>query len=149
MKRWLYTPNSKLQTYIRVSAIILCISSLFACGKDSSSAIPDVPVDYRVSVQEFNIKNRNGIMIVNGYGVAGLILTNSSGYYQAFDRCSTVNPEKRCPVVPDDTGLQATDTCSGGKFSLYDGAPVKAPAKKNLKQYSVIVTGGSLIQVSN
>ena len=148
MEKLSQIPTIKVRTKNCITAIVLCLFFLIGCGKESLN-IPDVRVDYRITVQEFNIRNKNGILVVDNHGVAGLILTKSSGTYLAFDRCSTVNPEKRCPVIPDDSGLTATDTCSGGIFSLYDGAPVKAPAKKNLKQYSVFVTGGSLIQVSN
>ncbi|WP_207535536.1 hypothetical protein [Desertivirga arenae] len=143
-----HTSKITIQGLIRLIAIVLVSSIFLACGKDSLG-IPDVPVDYRISVQEFNIRNKNGILVVSGHGVAGLIITKNSGAYLAFDRCSTVNPESRCPVNPEESGLTAIDTCSGGVFSLYDGAPVKSPAKKNLRQYSVYITGGSLIQVSN
>lgn len=128
---------------------IFCISLPFACGKDSDMNVPDVFVNYQISVQEFNIKHKNNILLVDGHGVAGLILTNNSGSFQAFDRCSTVNPEKRCKIIPDESGLTATDTCSGAVFSLYDGAPFKAPAKRNLREYLVQVINGNTIRVTN
>ncbi|WP_207424059.1 hypothetical protein [Desertivirga brevis] len=148
MEQRIKTSTITTRTLWGFIAIVLGSAIFLSCGKDSLG-IPDVPVNYRVSVQEFNIKNKNGILVVNGHGVAGLIITKNSGAYLAFDRCSTVNPEARCAVIPDESGLTAVDTCSNGVFSLYDGAPMKAPAKKNLRQYSVYVTGGSLIQVSN
>lgn len=148
MERRIITTTITIRALLSFIAIVLGSCILLSCGKDSLG-IPDVPVDFRVSVQEFNIKNKNGILVVNGHGVAGLIITRNSGAYLAFDRCSTVNPEARCAVIPDESGLTAADTCSGGVYSLYDGAPMKAPAKRNLRQYSVFVTGGSLIQVSN
>lgn len=114
--------------------VILCLS----CAKDNSGRIPNVYLNYRVSLQEFQIKSTNGILLVKNQGVAGLIIYKRSiGDYVAFDRCSSVNPEQKCVVEPDSTGLTATDPCSGGKFSLDDGAPVKAPAKRSLKQYQV------------
>lgn len=148
MEGRIYTSTITIRTLVGSIAVALASCIFLSCGKDSLG-IPDVLVDYRISVQEFNIRNKNGILVVNGHGVAGLIITKNSGSYLAFDRCSTVNPEARCPVIPEESGLTAIDTCSGGVFSLYDGAPVKSPAKKNLRQYSVYITGGSLIQVSN
>jgi nitrite reductase/ring-hydroxylating ferredoxin subunit len=62
--------------------------------------------------------------------------------------CSSVNPQKRCAVVPDDPNLTATDPCSGAKFSLFDGSPVKAPAARSLKQYRVIITNFDLMVVN-
>jgi len=135
---------------VRAGGVVLALLFFFACGKDSSLGIPDVPVNYQITKQEFSIRSKNGILLVNGYGVAGLMLTtNFAGNIVAFDRCSTVNPEKRCAVIPDENGLTATDTCSGAVFQIGDGAPVKAPAKRSLRQYSVVVTGGSLIRVTN
>lgn len=123
--------------------VLLC-----ACGKDTTG-VPDVYVDYRVTVQEFDINSKNGVLLADGQGVAGLIIyKRADNFYVAFDRCSTVNPEQRCAVVPDDPSLTATDPCSGARFSLYDGNPVKAPAKKALRQYYVSISN-SLISVTN
>lgn len=117
--------------------IFLCLS----CAKDNTGRIPNVYLNYRISLQEFQIKSTNGLLIVKNQGVAGLIIyRRPTGDYVAFDRCSSVNPEQKCAVVPDDPSLTATDPCSGAKFSLNDGAPVKAPAKRSLKQYQVNVT---------
>ena len=122
---------------------------LVSCGKDNTG-VPDVYVNYHVTVQEFNIKNQSGVLLVDGHGVAGLIIyKRADNSYVAFDRCSTVNPEKRCAVVPDDPNSTATDPCSDAKFSLYDGNPVKAPAKKALRQYYVSISNNSLISVTN
>lgn len=119
------------------------------CGKDDSY-IPDVAVNYNITVTEFSLKATNNVLLVPDHGVAGLIIVKTSlGGYLAFDRCSSVNPEARCKVVPDDSGLSATDPCSGAKFSLIDGGPVKAPAVRNLKAYTVYLQGGQLLNVRN
>ena len=112
-----------------------------SCAKDEGGRIQDVPVDFRVTLQEFQIRSKNNILLVDNKGVAGLIIyKKSDGRFTAFDRCSSVNPEKRCAVIPDDPSLTATDPCSGAKFSLFDGLPVKAPGKRPLKQYQVFVS---------
>src|SRR3546814_7519276 len=55
-------------------------------------------------------------------GVAGLIVMQvSEGEYVAFDRCSTVNPKKRCAVEMEGEGPVAVDPCSGTKFLLTKG----------------------------
>jgi nitrite reductase/ring-hydroxylating ferredoxin subunit len=124
-------------------AFVLC-----SCSKDDGDRIPNVYVNYQVTLQEFNIKNTNGLLLVNkgaNTGVAGLIIyRKSANEYVAFDRCSSVNPQQQCAVVPDDPNLTATDPCSGAKFSLYDGSPAKAPAKRGLKEYQVIITNFTL-----
>lgn len=130
-------------TYIFIGAAIFLLS----CNKDSLDRIPDAYVNYSITLQEFNIKSQNGLLLVNNQentGVAGLIIYKFDQTYKAFDRCSSVNPQQRCAVIPDDPNLTATDPCSGAKFSLYDGSPVKAPAKRPLKEYQVIITNFGL-----
>lgn len=114
---------------------------LISCSKDNSSFIPDVYLNYRVTLQEFQIKNTDGVLLVSNQGYAGLIICKTPiGGYVAFDRCSSVDPIKKCAVTPDAGGITATDPCSNAKFSLLDGAAVKAPAVRPLKQYQVVVS---------
>jgi nitrite reductase/ring-hydroxylating ferredoxin subunit len=131
---------------------LLILISLLSCSKDNIDRIPDVYVSYKITLQEFNIKSTNGLLLVNNQanaGVAGLIIyKRADGAFVAYDRCSSVNPQKRCAVVPDDPNLTATDPCSGAKFSLFDGSPVKAPAERSLKQYRVIITNFDLMVVN-
>ena len=126
----------------------ICLSIIIAmlsCSKDGMDRIPDAYVNYTITLQEFNIKSQNGLLLVNNIGVAGLIIyRRPDNIYVAFDRCSSVNPRQRCAVIPDDPNLTASDPCSGAKFSLFDGSPVKAPAKKPLKEYQVIITNFTL-----
>jgi len=129
-------------------AFIFLIFVLFSCSKDDEDRIPNVYVNYQITLQEFNIKSSNGLLLVNkgaNTGVAGLIIYRKSNIeYVAFDRCSSVNPLQQCAVIPDDPNLTATDPCSGAKFSLYDGSPAKAPAKRGLKEYNVIISNFTL-----
>lgn len=132
--------------------IIFSIVALLSCSKDNSDRIPEVYVNYKITIQEFNIKNQNGLLLVNkqnNAGVAGLIIyRRADNAYVAYDRCSSVNPQQRCAVVPDDPNLTATDPCSGAKFSLFDGSPAKAPAKRPLKEYKVIMSSFEIMVVN-
>ncbi len=123
---------------------IFLILTMLSCNKDSMDRIPEAYVNYRITIQQFGIQSKNGLLLVNkqeNAGVAGLIIYHrADGAYVAYDRCSSVNPQQMCAVVPDDPNLTATDPCSGAKFSLFDGSPVKAPAKRGLKEYNVIIT---------
>jgi nitrite reductase/ring-hydroxylating ferredoxin subunit len=134
---------------MKLSGLLVIFLLLISCKKDSEGRIPDVYVNYHVTLQEFNISSNNGVLLANG-GVAGLLIyRRPDNNYVAFDRCSSVNPEQKCAVVPDDPSLTATDPCSGAKFSLYDGTPMKAPAKKPLKQYQVNIINNFEIHVTN
>ena len=99
--------------------ILFSILTLFSCSKDNLDRIPEAYVNYRITIQKFNIESKNGLLLVDqkeGGGVAGLIIYKNLGNeFVAYDRCSSVNPQKRCAVVPDDPNLTATDPCSGAK----------------------------------
>lgn len=135
--------------------ILFGILTLLSCSKEGLDRIPEAYVNYRITIQEFNIKSSNSLLLVDvkkGGGVAGLIIIKSAeNAFFAFDRCSSVNPQLRCAVVPDDPNLTATDPCSGAKFLLFDGSgsPVKAPAKRALKRYNLNIINSSIISVSN
>jgi nitrite reductase/ring-hydroxylating ferredoxin subunit len=130
---------------MRIRSILAAfILLLVACVKNDGSLVPDVYVNFSIPINDPTISALNspgGAVVINGHGVAGLVIyRRADGMYMAYDRCSTVNPEQKCQIVLDDPNLTATDPCSGAKYSMYDGAPVKAPAKRSLKQYNVVIT---------
>ena len=129
---------------------LLILFALISCTKDKEGRIPEVYVNYQITLQEFNISNHNNVLLVNTEGVAGIIIyRRADNAYVAYDRCSSVNPENRCAVIIDDISLTATDPCSGAKFSLNDGSPEKAPAKRPLKEYQVKISNNFKIAISN
>lgn len=131
----------------KILGIALVFLLFASCGKEED-VVPNYPVNYNVTLVEFGISATNNILLVPNKGVAGLMIVRTPNGYVAFDRCSTVNPEKACAVTPDENGYTATDPCSGAKFSILDGSPQKAPAKISLKRYNVFITGNTL-SVSN
>lgn len=133
----------------KLAGLFLLAVTFWGCGKESEM-IPNVFVEYNVTVQEFNIKAKNRVLLVDNQGVKGLMIVAVGNGYKAFDRASSVNPQNGgCAVVPDSTGITATDPCTGAKFLLLDGTPQKAPAVRNLKSYSTSLRGGQTINVSN
>ncbi|MGY4386669.1 nitrite reductase/ring-hydroxylating ferredoxin subunit [Pedobacter sp. UYP24] len=134
-----------------LSGILLPMVLLMGCGKQENF-IPNVPVNFSAPLTDprlIRLSSPGGAVTLSGYGVSGIIIyrTNSGGYV-AYDRCSTVNPDKRCAVELDDPSFTVTDKCSGAKYLLEDGSPVKAPAKTSLKIYNTYVSPNS-IQVTN
>ena len=137
---------------MRKLILVLLTSICFiSCGK-SGDTVPSLPVNFQASLTDPRLAKLNtqgGAVLINGYGVAGLIIyRRPDGVYVAYDRCSSYMPEKKCAVTLDDTGFSVTDPCSGSKFSLADGTPVKAPATKSLREYQVATTQFT-IQVVN
>jgi len=128
--------------------LVLLSLTMLSCGKDSGDVIPVVAVNFQAALSDTRISKlsaRTNAVIVNGYGVAGLLLYNdANGVIHAYDRCSSYQPQNKCAVTIDDTGFTATDPCSGSKFSLDDGSPVKAPASKSLRSYTAYVVNFQL-----
>ena len=130
--------------------ITVAISAL-SCGK-SGDVVPNVAVNFSASVTDprlsaLNVPGR--AVLVNGYGVEGLILYREiDGSYAAYDRCSSYMPQNHCAVTLDASGFTVSDPCSASKFSLEDGTPVKAPATRSLKSYNISV-GGGVLYVNN
>lgn len=131
--------------------VVFAALCLLSCGK-TEDVVPSVPVNFQVSKTDPRMAALNsagGSVLISGHGVAGLIIyRQANGGYSAYDRCSTYQPEKLCAVTPDESGFTVTDPCSGAKFSLSDGSPVKAPATKSLRAYSVNVSNFEIF-VSN
>jgi nitrite reductase/ring-hydroxylating ferredoxin subunit len=131
-----------------VLTLLVIYLAFLSCTKNKEGRIPEVPVNFRAPLNDPRLARLNsagGVVVVTGHGVAGIIIVRRpDNALVAFDRCSSVNPEQNCAVTPDDPALTATDPCSGAMFSLYDGTPVKAPAKRPLKQYQVIATNFEL-----
>ncbi|MET3503018.1 nitrite reductase/ring-hydroxylating ferredoxin subunit [Mucilaginibacter rubeus] len=121
--------------------MILVSFCAISCGKQSNP-VPYVSFNFQDDINpKYSALNVvGGYAYVPGYGVAGLILYHSKNGIVAYDRCSSFMPEKKCAVTIDDTGFQVVDPCSGSKFSLEDGSPVKAPASKALRSYTVVTT---------
>lgn len=135
----------------KVAGVFLLLLALAGCGKERM-VIPNVPVNFSALLTDprlLRLSSPGGAVALTGYGVAGLVIyRTTNGGYVAYDRCSTVNPEKQCAVVLDDPTFTVTDPCSGAKFLLEDGTPVKAPAELSLKRYNVFISGNTL-QVTN
>ncbi|MGY3054936.1 nitrite reductase/ring-hydroxylating ferredoxin subunit [Pedobacter sp. UYEF25] len=135
----------------RYCGFLICVFLLFGCGK-VQDFIPDVPVNFTAPLTDPRLSPLNtvgGAVIINGYGISGIIISKTPfGEFVAYDRTSTVNPQKKCAVVLESGEFTVTDPCSGAKFSLLDGSPAKAPAIRSLKQYYVSISG-TVLHVTN
>jgi nitrite reductase/ring-hydroxylating ferredoxin subunit len=130
-----------------IIGIFLLFALFTSCGKEENY-IPEIAVNFSTLLTDprlAGLSSGNKAIIINGYGVAGLILyRRTDGKYLAYDRCSTVNPQNKCALTADDIGFTVTDPCTGAKFLLEDGSPAKAPAEKYLKQYNVAISNNTI-----
>jgi len=135
----------------KLCLLILISLSCFACGK-SGDVVPNVSVNFQADINDPKLaalKSPGGAVIIPGYGVAGLLIYREPDLsYAAYDACSSYLPQNHCAVTLDNNSLTCTDPCSGAKFSLSDGSPVKAPATRSLKAYSINVSNFEIF-VSN
>jgi len=132
--------------YLILLLTLICVS----CVKNDDP-IPDVAVNFQGSLLSPQLSPLQGIGVAVNIpgGVAGIVIYHrADGAYVAYDRCSSYKPENRCAVTIDSNDLTVTDPCSGSKFSLYDGTPVKAPATVSLKAYFVTEVD-DVISISN
>jgi nitrite reductase/ring-hydroxylating ferredoxin subunit len=137
---------------IRKIFLLAVISLIYlSCGKPVDN-IPYVSVNFEADINDPRLNalhSPGGAVFIAGYGVAGIIIYREADLtYVAYDACSSYQPQKRCTVTLDNNSLTCTDPCSGSKFSLADGTPVKAPATRSLRSYSVNVSNFEIF-VSN
>jgi len=134
-----------------IYAVMLVAICSLGCGKNTDP-IPNVSVGFEDALTDPRLSALNtagGVVLLSGYGVAGLIIYREpDGSYAAYDRCSSYKPQNKCAVTLDASHLTVTDPCSGSMFSLFDGTPVKGPATESLKSYYVSVSNYEIF-VSN
>ncbi|GAA4319614.1 hypothetical protein GCM10023149_18420 [Mucilaginibacter gynuensis] len=135
---------------MRKLLILALLSCCFlSCGKQSE-VVPYARVDVTVQINDprYSLTRVGGYALVQG-GVAGVIVyRRSQDAFVAYDRCSSYQPENKCAVNIDEVDIQVVDPCSGSKFLLSDGSPVKAPASRSLRAY-IAVSNGFEIHVTN
>lgn len=127
--------------------VLVMALTLPACRKSSCNVVPDVLVMERVSLVQYpQLRLAQQAVAIDHGGVAGLIIVSLGGdQYVAFDRCSTLDPQKKCAVQVD--GLVATDPCSGASYILTNGSPSNL-AECPLKPYRAF-RSGETIEIRN
>jgi len=133
---------------INKGCLVLFVALMLSgCGKDNS-LIPNVPVNFTALLTDprlIRLSSPGGAVTFSDHGIAGIVIYRTlNGGYMAYDRCSTVDPEKKCAVELDEPSFTVTDKCSGAKYLLEDGSPAKAPAKISLKRYNTYIAGNTL-----
>ncbi len=134
----------------KLLALVILSLGLFSCGKQQN-LVPYVGVNRVVQINDprYSLTRVGGHALIDG-GVAGIVVyRRGTNDFVAYDRCSSYQPEKRCAVIIDSFDIQVVDTCSGSKFLLSDGSPVKAPATRGLRAYTTTMTNSFEVTISN
>lgn len=132
---------------IKKCLLVLIATGCLSCGK-GGDVVPNVAVNFQADVNNpalSALHSPGGAVLIKGYGVAGLLIYREPDLsYAAYDACSSYLPQNHCSVTIDGNSLTVTDPCSGSKFSLADGGPVKAPATRSLKSYNINVSNSEI-----
>ncbi len=130
------------------------LTLLTGCKKNKTHPVPSVPFDITI---DLNLPSYNALLGVSGYayvngGSRGIIVYRRSiDEFVAFDRHSPEDPSGICaePLYPDpDNFLTLKDSCSGAKFSLYDGSAISG-SEFGLRQYQTLYGGSNLLRIYN
>jgi hypothetical protein len=139
---------------LRFICIFLLFFAIFGCKKNSTNPVPNIPFDITIDI---NLPSYNALVGVGGWayvngGSRGIIVYRRSiDEFIAFDRHSPADPEGICeqPLTPHTSNfLQLNDSCSGARFSLYDGSPVSG-SDFGLRQYQTVYGGSNLLRIYN
>lgn len=147
---------------MRLKQLVISVFTLlafFACTKDQNNFLPYKPVDFYISLANYNHLTVPGNSITFRYnGFAGIIvMCVNENEYDAYDACCPYEAQKSCTVemdqvaIPGGTGLVYSSNttgkckCCGSTFMLFGGGfATKGPAARPLQQYQVVNTGGRL-----
>ena len=140
----------KLQFILIALTVFICTS----CRKNNSNPVPSIPFDMTIDI---NLPSYSDLIGVGGWtyvagGSRGIIVYRRAiDEFVAFDRHSPADPEGICSqtLTPDISNfLQLNDSCSGAKFSLYDGSPISG-SEYGLRQYQTVYNGSNLLRIYN
>jgi hypothetical protein len=139
---------------LRFILFFILLIGVYACKKNKMHPVPSIPFDVTIDI---NLPSYNALIGVGGWtyvngGSRGIIVYRRSlDEFVAFDRHSPEDPDAVCPLslYPDTNNfLQLLDSCSGARFSLYDGAPVSG-SEYGLRQYQTVYNGTNLVRIYN
>jgi len=132
----------------------MVLFSVISCKKNSNNPVPSIPFDISIDI---TLPSYSALTGVGGWAyVAGgskgiIVYRRSIDEFVAFDRQSPADPQATCkkPLTPDSSNfLQLNDSCSGARFSLYDGSPISG-SDYGLRQYQTVYGGSNLLRIYN
>ncbi len=135
--------------------ILLLLILFSSCKKNSNNnPVPNIPFDINVNI---DLPSYSALTGVGGYtyvsgGSRGIIVYRKAiDLFVAFDRHSPKDPDGTCPkpLTPStDNFLELIDSCSGAKFSLYDGSAI-SESEYGLRMYQTSWNGTNTVRIYN
>jgi hypothetical protein len=127
--------------------------AVISCKKNKNHPVPSIPFDITIYI---NLPSYSSLEAVGGWayvngGSKGIVVYRKSyDEFVAFDRHSPAD-DGNCnlPLVTDpDNFLQLNDSCTGAKFSLFDGSPMSG-SEFGLRQYQTWWDGATGLRIYN
>ncbi|MGV3630000.1 MAG: hypothetical protein ACO1O6_02290 [Bacteroidota bacterium] len=115
--------------------------------------MPSIPFDITIYINLPSYSSLEGVggwTYVSGGSKGIVVYRKSYDEFVAFDRHSPAD-DGNCefPLTTDpDNFLQLNDSCTGAKFSLFDGSPMSG-SEYGLRQYQTYWDGGSGLRIYN
>jgi nitrite reductase/ring-hydroxylating ferredoxin subunit len=133
--------------------LLLVLAVFFSCEKnETNDVLPDVFVDENINLnlpQYIDLQTPSGWTYTNG-GIKGIVIQNTgigSPPYKAFDRAC---PNNDCTApMTFDGSLKMKCACDNSEYSIIDGSPQTAGNIHFAREYKVIVTSSSTLNISN
>jgi hypothetical protein len=134
--------------------LIFSLIFVGSCKKYKNHPVPSIPFNIPINI---NLPSYNDLQGVGGYafvngGSKGIIVYRRSfEEFVAFDRHSPADGGFDCPtpLTPNpENFLELDDPCSGAKFSLFDGSPIKG-SDLGLRAYQVVWDGAEIVRIMN
>lgn len=125
--------------------ILLCI---IACSKEKDSAVPSIPVNMRVNLDDpayYELNAIGGKVQIDG-GYRGIIVYRVTQFeYAAYERTCPYQSENSCAFVSIDTAVTSVGcTCCQSRFQLLDGSSISGPANAPLRSYKTLLNDREL-----
>ena len=140
---------------MKVRIILFLFAALvFSCRKNKNHPVPSIPFDITInlSLPSYSaLQGVSGWAYVTGGSKGIIVYRRAYDEFVAFDRHSPADGGTECPVplAPNaENFLELDDSCTGAKFSLYDGSPISG-SELGLRQYQVLWDGSNLLRINN
>lgn len=139
---------------IRIFFFLVVFFGLSCTKNTNLNPVPSIPFDVTIHLELPSFSTLQGIggtCYYDNCGAQGIVIYRKSmDEFVAFDRQSPASQTKCVfPLTMDvQNMLQLNDSCTGAKFSLYDGSIVSG-STFGLRQYQTQWNGSNLLRIYN
>ncbi len=147
-------PCEKIKTVKKLLALLLLLT-LSSCndnGGEFRDLLPKVPINKTIFL---NNPEFIDLQVVGGWaystgGISGIIIYHYGiNTYLAFERSAPHLSPQACSRMVVTNGLTMECGCDDSVFNILNGAPLSDGVNYSARQYRVLNTGPSTLQITN